>query len=200
MPFCTRCGEEVPVGSSYCPSCGCNLQNSIQYPISPQLQIPNPSPQARHRTRTVVGLIAVSLFVVAVVIFASALWQTTNPWQAKFDSIVDQSNQTSIQNLNDMKMWQNGTMTANQYGNATAPLIQQLMSLENETQDPNIPASWSTAFGDYGAALGNQIDAMRISTQAVHQPDPKNSPLWSLATDDLNQATQDIQLAQQAEP
>jgi len=35
MPFCSKCGKEVPVDANFCPSCGNNLKQVITEQLSP---------------------------------------------------------------------------------------------------------------------------------------------------------------------
>lgn len=54
MPFCPKCGKEVPPGAVYCPSCGANLTA----PITPVIQYGMKSPGVAAVLAVVFGLMS----------------------------------------------------------------------------------------------------------------------------------------------
>jgi len=62
MPFCSRCGREVPLGIAYCPNCGA--------PIAPQ-----PKPAAKRKWVLIAAPIAAVLLAIVVVLAALAPYQ-----------------------------------------------------------------------------------------------------------------------------
>jgi len=105
-----------------------------------------------------------------------------------------------VQQLALLEKWQHGTITANEFGNASLPLIQQLRVLANGTTNPSIPNEWRLAFDNYRASIGYAIQAYELEVSVVHQADPQHSPVWGTIANDLDLAALYVKIAAQAAP
>ena len=52
MPFCIKCGHELPDGASFCPNCGAPVAPAIAAPVEPKAAPKKPSMRARLRHYT----------------------------------------------------------------------------------------------------------------------------------------------------
>lgn len=86
MPYCPKCGEEVPVDAKFCTSCGATLVAAAPAPPPPPPGYVPPNPLADLGSRIVAGIIdyiiiAVIAGVLAILTFAPLMFAA--PWMMR---------------------------------------------------------------------------------------------------------------------
>ena len=136
-----------------------------------------PATKKKHTTRSVIlAVVFIFVFLISLRTLVNALFPPTisgtnipaQPGSGQMIAITGHVSDIETQEQVLWDEWQNNTISANQFGNDSLPLQQQLSQLQSTTESKNVPEQWSLSYQFYNAALSSLNDAYGLEVHYAH--------------------------------